>query len=122
MRFQGENTVDQQHPSHHVEREMKAALPTTTPSTTTVPALSSNGVLLNATQMDLESKYFIYHTTYSNLSKHDKFRTYALQVIKDKFRLQHRNIGDYCTPPEHLALLLKAFGTLLFTILHNFMW
>ena len=66
MRFQGENTVDLQHPSHQGEREMKAAaaFATTTTSTstsstttTTVPAFSSNGVLLNATQMDLESKY-----------------------------------------------------------------
>ena len=61
MRFQGENTVDLQHPSHQAEREMKAAaagLSTPTTSATTVPVLSSNGVLLNATQMDLESKYF----------------------------------------------------------------
>ena len=60
MRFQGENTVDLQHPSHQAEREMKAAAALSTPTTsaTTVPALSSNGVLLNATQMDLESKYF----------------------------------------------------------------
>jgi len=58
MRFQGETTVDLQHPSQHQQQlephQMRTAASATTPSS------SSNGVLLNATQKDLESKYFFH--------------------------------------------------------------
>jgi hypothetical protein len=60
MRFQGENPVDLQNPvgtpqpQHH---QLQPHLPLTRAPAVATPG-ASNGVLLNAIQKDLESKYF----------------------------------------------------------------
>ena len=60
MRFQGETTVDLQNPSQHQQQQQLESHQMRTAASATTPSSSSNGVLLNATQKDLESKYFFH--------------------------------------------------------------
>ena len=58
MRFQGETTVDLQNSSRPPQPPPQQPQQQLTKASTAAPPGASNGVLLNAVQKDLESKYF----------------------------------------------------------------